>query len=77
MSCVLGTMTFGWNNVSSKCDDEKSAEMVKAFLANPQHTEIDTAFLVSTLRSEVLPSVVGYWTVSCFIVSFFFFNRCS
>ena len=47
ISVVLGTMTFGWNQASATCDDEKSAAMTKSFLeSHPDHTEIDTAYLV-------------------------------
>jgi hypothetical protein len=68
ISVVLGTMTFGWSNASTTCDDEKSAEMTRAFLANPQHDEIDTAFLVRdrnrarrcmTVTVTVFPAAVG------------------
>ena len=47
MACVLGTMTFGWSKASSECDEAKAKDMTELFLkSNPQHTEIDTAFLV-------------------------------
>ena len=64
-SVVLGTMTFGWSKASDVCDDAVSKEMMEAFAtSNPEHIEVDTAYLYSNGETEkiigrVMPSLSG------------------
>eukprot|EP00164_Ancoracysta_twista_P005638 GFYU01007731.1.p1 GENE.GFYU01007731.1~~GFYU01007731.1.p1 ORF type:complete len:373 (+),score=103.99 GFYU01007731.1:34-1152(+) len=51
LSVLLGTMTFGWNQASSKVDDQKATEMVDAFLS-AGHNEIDTAYMYAGGETE-------------------------